>query len=102
MNLPGLPSNIVMRLTTRFDHIYGSNGKYHFGTKLWSIFLIGGFSCMVISNFVNNKRLFLALRVPHFYDRFMNSLSKKSGLRGWLSKNPDRIYYFANKKVEVI
>jgi hypothetical protein len=73
------------------------HGEYHFGTKLWPVFLGAGILLCVLSLFVENIIFNAALGITAFscfWSIFELFQQKKRVERGWFSKkqnSPDKI-----------
>lgn len=57
LNFYGLIIGLVMLISTGLGHIIVIKGEYHFGVKLWPLFLIVGIFCSFSSFIVKNDLL---------------------------------------------
>jgi len=68
-------------------------GEYYFGTKIWPLFLIAGFACLVASIIANNVMISSLLGILGFsllwsiHELFEQRNRVK---KGWFPKNPNR------------
>lgn len=83
----GLASFIIIGLF----HPLVIKGEYHFGTKIWPLFLIGGVVCVILSFFTNSILLSSICGVAGF-SFFWSILElfeqKKRVAKGWFPKKP--------------
>ncbi|GAA0720474.1 DUF4491 family protein [Clostridium malenominatum] len=57
LNFYGLIIGIVMLISTGIGHIIVIKGEYHFGTKLWPLFLIVGILSISLSFIIESMLL---------------------------------------------
>ena len=93
MNFFGLMLGAFMLLVIGFGHILIIKGEYHFGTKLWPIFLIIALSSITASIFVKSELVSGILGIVGFI--FLWSIheifkQKERVQKGWFPKNPKR------------
>ena len=57
LNFYGLIIGIVMLVSTGLGHIIVIRGEYHWGTKLWPLFLLIGLFSLCLSLIIKNELL---------------------------------------------
>jgi hypothetical protein len=93
MNFFGVALGSIMLLLNGFGHILIIKGEYHFGTKLWPIFLIIALSSIIASVYVKSELIAGILGITGF--TFLWSIhelfqQKERVRKGWFPKNPKR------------
>jgi hypothetical protein len=93
MSISGILIGAVAFFTIGVFHPLIIHGEYHFGTKLWPIFLFVGLILCALSLFVENTVLSSALGIIAF-SCFWSILElfkqKKRVEHGWFPKKPDK------------
>jgi len=93
MNFFGLILGVFMLLVIGFGHIFIIKCEYHFGTKLWPIFLIIALSSITASIFVKTELVSGVLGIVGFIFLWsIHEIFKQKGRvqKGWFPKNPKR------------
>ncbi len=91
MNFLGLALGAFMLLVIGVGHILIIKGEYHFGTRLWPIFLVIALSSIIASVFVRSELISGILGIVGFtslwsiYEVFKQ---KERVKKGWFPKNP--------------
>jgi len=93
MNFFGVILGAFMLLLIGFGHILVVKGEYHFGTKLWSVFLIIALSSIIASVCVKSELMSGILGIIGF--TFVWAIreifrQKERVRKGWFPKNPKR------------
>jgi hypothetical protein len=103
MNLNGIVIGLIAFLSIGLFHPVVIYGEYHFGTKLWSVFLVLGLLFCAGSLFVKHPVLNAALGINAF-NCFWSILElfkqRKRVERGWFPKKQKRESY--QKKEAII
>ena len=63
MNLTGLCAGATMIILTGLGHVLVIKGEYHFGVKLWPVFLVLGLGCLAGSMITNNTYISVILGI---------------------------------------
>lgn len=95
MSLFGLILGAFMLLVIGSGHILIIKGEYHYGTKLWPIFLLIAFSCIIPSILIGDDFISGILGILGF--TFLWSIhelfkQKERVKKGWFPMNPKKRY----------
>ena len=95
MNFQGVLIGAISFLVIGIFHPIVIKAEYHFGTKIWSVFLVVGIAALALSLFLNGALGSAILGVFGFsslwsiWEVFEQA---KRVERGWFPKNPKRKY----------
>jgi hypothetical protein len=88
-SLFGIIIGIISFLIIGIFHPLVIKAEYHFGTKIWPLFLIGGIICILLSLLSHNALISGALGVTgfsFFWSIFELFQQKKRVEKGWFPK----------------
>ncbi len=93
MNFFGLILGAFMLVVIGLFHTLVIKVEYHFGTRLWPVFLVIGLFCMIVSFLVNSSLISGVLGIAGFL--FLWNIheifkQKERVRKGWFPKNPKR------------
>ncbi len=93
MNFSGLILGASMLLVIGAGHILVVKGEYHFGARLWPVFLVIGLTFIVSSIFVKGELISGIIGIAGF--TFLWSIheilkQKERVSKGWFPENPKR------------
>jgi hypothetical protein len=93
MSIDGILIGVITFLVIGIFHPLVVYGEYHFGTKLWPVFLCTGILLCVVSLFAENAVLRAALGITAFscfwsIHELFNQAKRVE--RGWFPKKPNK------------
>ena len=95
MYLDGLVVAVASFLIIGLFHPIVIKAEYHFGTRCWPFFGLGGICSIGISSFLSSTFLssvFGVLGCTFFWSIYELFEQKKRVEKGWFPKNPNRKY----------